>query len=68
MKTKTDITMVDLDSLVVDGIDMEDYPDFCDACFSEGKYLDGTPLPDDLLEELSEDGDLVHEMVFEQLF
>jgi hypothetical protein len=67
-KTKTDITMVDLDSLVVDGIDMEDYPDFCDAYFSEGKYLDGTPLPDDLLEELSEDGDLVHEMVFEQLY
>ena len=65
---KTDITMVDLDSLVVDGIDMRDYPDFCDAYFSEGKYLDGTPLTDDVLEELSEDGDLVHEMVFEQLY
>ena len=68
MKTKTDITMVDLKSLVVDGIDMKDYPDFCDAYFSEGCYLDGTPLPDDVLEELSEDGDLVHEMVFEQLY
>ena len=68
MKTKTDITMVDLDSLVVDGIDTRDYPDFCDAYFSAGCYLDGTELPDDLLEELSEDGDLVHQAVFEKLF
>jgi hypothetical protein len=68
MKTKTDITMVDLDSLVVDGIDTRDYPDFCDAYFSKGYYLDGTELPDTLLEELSEDGDLVHQAVFEKLF
>ena len=68
MKTKVDLSNVDYDSLVVDDIHMEDYPDFCDAYFSEGKYLDGTPLPDDVLEELSEDGDLVHEMVFEQLY
>jgi hypothetical protein len=68
MKTKTDISMVDLDSLVVDGIDTRDYPDFCDAYFSKGYYLDGTELPDTLLEELSEDGDLVHQAVFEKLF
>ena len=68
MKTKTDITMVDLDSLVVDGIDPKDYPDFCDAYFSEGKYLDGTELPDDLLEELSEDGDLVQQAIHELLY
>lgn len=67
-KTKTDITMVDLDSLVVDGIDTRDYPDFCDAYFSAGCYLDGTPLPDDVLEALSEDTGLVHEVLTEQLF
>jgi hypothetical protein len=67
-KTKTDITMVDLDSLVVDGIDTRDYPDFCDAYFSGGCYLDGTELPDDLLEELSEDGDLVQEKIREILY
>ena len=68
MKTKTDITMVDLDSLVVDGIDPRDYPDFCDAYFSGGCYLDGTPLPDTLLEELSEDGDLVQQAIHEFLY
>lgn len=60
--------MVDLDSLVVDGIDHRDYPDFCDAYFSGGCYLDGTPLPDDVLEALSEDTGLVHEILTEQLF
>ena len=68
MKTKTDINMVDLGSLVVDGIDTRDYPDFCDAYFSKGYYLDGTELPDDLLEELSEDGDLVQQAIHELLF
>lgn len=61
-------TMVDLDSLVVDGIDSRDYPDFCDAYFSGGCYLDGTPLPDDVLEYLSEDRDLVYQAVREFLF
>ena len=68
MKIKTDITMVNLDSLVVDGIDTRDYPDFCDAYFSGGCYLDGTPLPDDLLEELSEDFDLIQEAIYEILY
>ena len=68
MRTKANITMVDLDSLVVDGIDTGDYPDFCDAYFSAGCYLDGTELPDDVLEELSEDGDLVHQAIHELLY
>jgi len=67
MKTKIDLSNVDYGSLVVDDIHMEDYPDFCDAYFSEGCYLDGTPLPDDVLEELNEDGELIHLHVFETL-
>ena len=59
------LSMVDLDSLVVDGIDTRDYPDFCDAYFSKGYYLDGTPLPDDVLETLGEDRDLVLECINE---
>jgi len=30
----------------VDGVDSEDYPDFCDAFFSYAEYEDGTPLTD----------------------
>ena len=61
-------SMIDLQSLVVDGIDTRDYPDFCDAYFSEGFYLDGTELPDDVLEELSNDPALVHQKVFDHIY
>jgi hypothetical protein len=60
--------MVDVKSLVVDGIDTKDYPDFCDAYFSEGSYLDGTPISDDVLEMLSQSGDLVHQVIARQLY
>lgn len=38
----------------VDGVDYRDYPDFCDAFFSEGYYEDGTPLTDEELDALSD--------------
>ena len=60
--------MIDYSSLEIDGIDTRDYPDFCDAYISGGYYLDGTPLPDDVLETLNDDGDLVHELVFKKLY
>jgi predicted NAD/FAD-binding protein len=63
-----DRNLIDMDSLKVDGIDMEDYPDFCDAYFSEGFYLDGTELPDIVLEELSNDGELMNKKVFDTLY
>ena len=61
-------SMIDIQSLVVDGIDTRDYPDFCDAYFSEGFYLDGTELPDDVLEKLSNDSALVHQKVFDHIY
>ena len=62
------LQMVDYSSLVVGGIDTRDYPDFCDAYFESGYYLDGTPLPDDILELLTEDGELVYEHVLKQIY
>jgi predicted NAD/FAD-binding protein len=47
---------------------MEDYPDFCDAYFSEGFYLDGTEIPDDILEELSNDSNLVHQKIIDHIY
>lgn len=46
--------LVDESTLEVAGIDFRDYPDFCDAHFSEAKFKDGTPLDDDQLAILSE--------------
>ena len=39
----------------VDGVEADDYPDFCDAFFSYAEYDDGTPLADEELELLEED-------------
>jgi hypothetical protein len=68
MNPKTILDMVDYSSLVVEGIHTWDAPDFCDAFFAYGRYLDGTDLPDDVLELLSEDGELVHEHVLRHIY
>ena len=67
--TKIDLEIVDLASLEIEGIDMQDYPDFCDAYFSKGNKLDGTPLTDDELEFLTEDFPFtLHEMALNTIF
>jgi hypothetical protein len=64
-----DLDVVDLSSLQIEGIYMDDYPDFCDAYFSEGKRLDGTQLSDDELERLTEDFPfMLHEMVLNTIY
>ena len=58
------LDMVDLASLQIGGIDTTDHPDYCDAYYESGQYLDGTPLPDDVLEKLKDlDPDLFYEML-----
>jgi len=54
--------------LEVDGVVSEDYPDFCDAYFSDGYYEDGTRLTEDELNKLTDlAGDVLWEMAFESL-
>ena len=60
--------VVDYSTLEVDGIDTRDYPDFCDAFFLSGQYTDGTDIPDEVLDELTANGDLLSEHVFKQLY
>ena len=53
----------------VDGIDMKDYPDFCDAYFDSACYEDGTLLTDDELIELTDSNpDLLHEMIYDTIY
>jgi len=53
----------------VDGIDMKDYPDFCDAYFDTAFYEDGVALSDDELSELTDNNpDALHEMVYDSLY
>jgi hypothetical protein len=58
------LDMIDLASLQIGGIDTRDHPDYCDAYYESGQYLDGTPLPDDILEKLKDlDPNLFYEML-----
>lgn len=62
---------IDYGSLEVDGIDMADYPDFCDAYFASGNYADGEmeDLNDSELDELTDKfRDEVHCKVYNYLF
>jgi hypothetical protein len=54
---------------VVDGIDMSDYPDFCDAYFESACYEDGATLTDDELVDLTDHNqEILHEMVYDQIY
>jgi hypothetical protein len=69
MMTPTPVLqLVDYSSLVVGNIDTKDYPDFSDAYFESGYFLDGTELPDDILELLTEDGELLYEHITRAIY
>ena len=49
-----DINEVDTDTLVISGIDKNDFPDFTDAHISEAKFYDGYSLDEDQLDALTD--------------
>jgi len=58
--------LIDQSSIVIDGVDHRDYPDFCDAYVEYAEYMDGNPLTEiELL--LLEDNypELVHDLAHE---
>ena len=56
-----------ISNVFVDGIDMEDYGDFCDAYIESADY-DGREMTEDELEVLNEDSQFINEAVFAQLY
>jgi predicted RNase H-like nuclease (RuvC/YqgF family) len=57
---------VDIGSIEIDGIDMDDYPDFVDAYIIAADYEDGTPLTDSELQDFEAEnyglvGELIHD-------
>ena len=69
IKTKLELNGRAVIDAKIDGIDMRDYPDFCDAYFDSAFYEDGTALTDDELIQLTNDnGMTLHEMIFDSLF
>ena len=59
---------VDVSSLVIEGIDRSDYPDFCDAYYAYGRYYDGSVLNDKELDALRQDNpEMFYELVGQAL-
>ncbi len=56
-----------VDAIEVDGIDMSDYPDFCDAFISYAEYK-GVEMTDEELEALNNMEGLVYDCVMNHLF
>ena len=54
-------------NIEVDGIDTRDYPDFCDAYITSADY-NGTPMTDEQLEEINQDGQFVYDAVIKHLY
>ena len=58
---------VDLGSVQLGGVDGRDYPKFSDAFVEYAEFVDGTPLSDGELEQLSDLGDVVNQMANEKI-
>jgi len=61
---KLDLTKID--NIEFDGIDHNDYPDYCDAYITSADY-DGIPMSDEQLDELNENSDFVYEKLMDYL-
>ena len=57
-----------LQNIEVDGIDMKDYPKFCDAYIAFAEHADGSELTDIELDIVNEDMSFVHEAVQQHLY
>ena len=56
-----------IEDVAVDGIDYNDYPDFCDAFIASATY-NGKPMSDEMLDTLNEDYEFVYESVENYLY
>lgn len=66
MKILIDNKQVAFSSIELDGIDMGDFPDFCDAFVTRAEFVDGEQLTEKQLTQLMElhGIDLVHSYIF----
>jgi len=54
---------LNFNSIEIDGIDMSDYPDFCDAFVCYAEWENGQPLTEQELDQLNDDHSLRGEIV-----
>ena len=56
-----------IDNIEFDGIDYDDYPDFCDAYISNADY-DGVEMTEEQLELINDDRDFIYEALMKHLY
>ena len=54
---------VNMGSVEMECIDMNDYPDFCDSFIISAIWHDGTELVDEEMEHLNDDSQFVYEII-----
>jgi hypothetical protein len=65
---KREINTKKIDNIEFDGIDMDDYPDFCDA-FVVSADMNGWPMNSEELEDLNENyREFIYEKLIDKLF
>ena len=62
IKALTALDYSKIDDIEVDGVDLTDYPDFCDAYIVTATYK-GRPMTEAELDKLNDDRDFVYECV-----
>jgi len=55
-----------INNIQLSGVEVKDYPDFCDAYIESADY-DGRPMTEEELDELNDDRDFVHQQVWDWL-
>jgi|TARA_R110000751_G_scaffold161275_3_gene266961 hypothetical protein len=60
----------DIDTMVIEGVDGNDYPKFCDAFVSEMKDVNGNDVSDEVLDKFTEEfGEFINDVIHnEQLY
>ena len=61
------INWTEVTDIQLDGIDSEDYPDFCDAFVASATYK-GREATEEELEAMSNDSAVINQLVFDRLF
>ena len=56
-----------IDNIEFDGIDYDDYPDFCDAYILNADY-DGVEMTEEQLELINDDRDFIYEALMKHLY
>ena len=58
---------INIDSIEIEGIDLNDFPDFCDAFISYAETNEGRVLNDSELNHLTENNNsLINELIFDR--